>query len=129
MRHPRARAFQSESTQRLSAKLWLSLILIAVVGVAIAAVSITTSAESKGLDASRVASEGQPKRLGRGARDRSVQRRAENRSTSGFVSPLLVTITVDTTADVPVLSACTAAPADCTLRGAVEFAKIGRAHV
>src|SRR5436190_359959 len=29
------------------------------------------------------------------------------------------TITVDTTLDVPVLSACTAAPADCSLRGAI----------
>ncbi|MDQ5846479.1 MAG: hypothetical protein M3539_14410, partial [Acidobacteriota bacterium] len=96
--------------------------MIAIVGVAIATVRITPSAESKGLDVSRVASEGQPKRLGRGAGKLSAQRRAENRSASGFVSPLLVTITVDTTADVPVLSACTAAPADCTLRGAVEFA-------
>jgi hypothetical protein len=69
-----------------------------------------------------VGSERQLKRLGRGARDRSAQKRADNRSTSGFVSPLLATITVDTTADVAALSACTAAPADCSLRGAVQFA-------
>ena len=122
MRHSRVRAFQSESTQRLSAKLWLSLILLAVVSAATAAVLIPSSAHSKGEDASRISTESQFKRLGRGAGDRSAQRRAENRTTSAFVSPMMATIAVDTVADVPVLSACTAAPGDCTLRGAVQFA-------
>lgn len=122
MRHSRVRAFQSESTQPLSAKLWLSLILLAVVSAAIAAVSIPSSAYSKGEDGSRIGTESQSKLLGRGTGDRSAQRRAENRTTSAFVSPMMATITVDTAADVPVLSACTASPGDCTLRGAVQFA-------
>src|SRR5687767_831223 len=119
MLHPRARRVRSESTHASPVRVWLMLGLMMVIGVTLAALSIEPSAESKSVG-SRAVDVSRPFNLRRSQRQSEpAHKRAHANS---YLTPMMAVVTVDTVADLPLLSACTAAPADCSLRGAVSFA-------
>ena len=67
----------------------------------------------------------QPERQNVRIRTRATQgNRAEYSRNTRMMSPMFAAITVDRTDDVAVAAACTAAPSDCSLRGAVAFANL-----
>jgi Immunoglobulin I-set domain len=123
-----SRARSTKSTARISTQTWLALSVLASLVIGLAMIQLAPSAESKSARSNRSGSERQ-------ARQFNLRLPARNgapsisgaglSSAKGFMpepAPPLATIVVDTVADIPLVSVCSAAPADCSLRGAVAYA-------
>lgn len=125
----RVRSTTSEFTARISKKTWLALSVLASLVIGLAMIHLAPSAESKSARSDRSSSERQARQINHrlSARNGGPLSGGSNLSSSeGFIpEPASVqgpTIAVDTVADVPLVSVCSAAPSDCSLRGAVAFA-------
>ena len=115
-----SRTTKRTATATLSRFLFISA-LLAVAGLALVA-GVSSAVESKPvLDRTEANGEIDRLRFPRGV-PASAARRAP--VAMALAAPLLATITVDRTDDVAAASACTAAPNDCSLRGAITFANL-----
>ena len=97
--------------------LWIAIALLALAGLTLATMPRSAAA---GSSSSSSAAE-------RGERiNHRISMRGPTANTSRATTPLLpfASITVDRTDDVPAAAACTVAPSDCSLRGALVFANL-----
>ena len=130
MLHSPSRTTHSESTGRTHMKAWLALIVGGLLALGLTAIALTPSVESKTALAPRSDSESAARQFNHqiSPRGRTALRRGvalssgEGLQPAAVLAPLSLTIVVDTTVDLPLASLCTAAPSDCSLRGAVAYA-------
>ena len=108
------------ATATLSRFLFISA-LLAVASLALVA-GVSSAVESKSVLGQTEATGATDRvRFPRGGRENAARRTPE---ALALAAPLLAAITVDRTDDNASASACTAAPNDCSLRGAISFANL-----
>ncbi|HEY2975702.1 MAG TPA: hypothetical protein VGJ48_24520, partial [Pyrinomonadaceae bacterium] len=130
MLHSTSRTTHSESTGRTAKQACLPLFVITLLALGLTAIALTPPVESKSTLAHRSDFDSPARQENhrtssheRAAWGRGIALTSRgNLEPAAAFAPPLVTIVVDTTADVPLVSACTAAPSDCSLRGAMQFA-------
>ena len=118
MLHRRARTNRSVSTHSSYNRVTLVLCLVALAAIGSAAILVAPPAQTKVADRSSGAPQQKITVRTVAAQNREVKRSASN----AYMTPVLATIDVDTTADVPLVGVCSAAPGDCSLRGAIAYA-------